>query len=158
MRRSVHETLAGAVMDLEERARHLALAAEGPDAAVASELDAAAERAAARGAVVAAAELFELGAELTPADPILARQRRLRAAHFHRLAGNVERAVAILEELLTEAFSGVDRADVLFELVLTLRPDPGDENTALRGGARRGGRRRLSPSQNPELPRRRSLV
>ena len=50
MRRSVHETLAGAVMDLEERARHLALAAEGPDAAVASELDAAAERAAARGA------------------------------------------------------------------------------------------------------------
>ena len=136
MRRSVHETLAGAVMDLEERARHLALAAEGPDAAVASELDAAAERAAARGAVVAAAELFELGAELTPADPILARQRRLRAAHFHRLAGNVERAVAILEELLTEAFSGVDRADVLFELVSTLRPDP---------ETRHGSSRRRSP-------------
>ena len=42
-RRAVHKALASAVKDVEERARHLALAAEGPDAAVASELDAAAE-------------------------------------------------------------------------------------------------------------------
>ena len=34
-RRAVHRALAGAVSDVEERARHLALAAEGPDAAVA---------------------------------------------------------------------------------------------------------------------------
>ena len=43
-RRAVHRALAGAVTDVEERARHLALAAEGPDAAVAAELDAAAEQ------------------------------------------------------------------------------------------------------------------
>ena len=49
-RRAVHRALAGAVSDVEERARHLALAAEGPDAAVASELEHAAELAAARGA------------------------------------------------------------------------------------------------------------
>ena len=72
-RRAVHRALAGAVSDLEERARHLALATEGPDEAVASELDAAAERAAARGATAAAAELFELAADLTPDDPAAAR-------------------------------------------------------------------------------------
>src|SRR5262249_46468382 len=35
-RRAVHRALADAVPDLEERARHLALAAEGPDRVVAS--------------------------------------------------------------------------------------------------------------------------
>ena len=49
-RRAVHRALAGAVTDLEERARHLALAAEGTDSSVASELEAAADQAAARGA------------------------------------------------------------------------------------------------------------
>ena len=79
-RRAMHRSLAWAVTDLEERARHLARAAEGPDAAVASELEAAAEMAAARGAPAAGAELCELAAELTPADPTLARKRRMRAA------------------------------------------------------------------------------
>ena len=46
-RRAVHQALAGAVSDLEERARHRALAVEGSDAVVAAELDAAAEQAAA---------------------------------------------------------------------------------------------------------------
>ena len=59
-RRAVHRALADAVTDLEERARHLALAAEGPDAVVASYLEAAAEQAVARGAPSAAGELYEL--------------------------------------------------------------------------------------------------
>ena len=42
--------LAGAVTDREERALHLARAAEGPDASIAVELDVAAESAAGRGA------------------------------------------------------------------------------------------------------------
>jgi hypothetical protein len=123
-RRAVHRALARAVSDAEERARHLALAAEGPDAAVASELDAAATQAAARGATAAAAELCELAAELTPADPALARQRRMRAADFHRLAGDGERATALLEQLLLEVPSGVERADILVALVVTFRGDP----------------------------------
>jgi ATP/maltotriose-dependent transcriptional regulator MalT len=120
-RRTVHRALAEAVSDIEERARHLALAAEGPDSAIASELDAAGEHAAARGATAAAAELSELAAGLTPADPSLASRRRLRAAHFHRLAGNVERAVAILDELFLEVPAGPERADVLFALAATFR-------------------------------------
>jgi ATP/maltotriose-dependent transcriptional regulator MalT len=120
-RRAAHRALAGAVTDVEERARHLALAAEGPDAVVASYLEAAAEQAAGRGAPAAAAELFELAAELTPAGPTLARARRLRAASLHRLAGEPEQAAAMLEQLLPEVPPGEERADVLFELALTGR-------------------------------------
>ena len=122
-RRAVHRTLADVVTDSEERARHLGLAAEGPDAGIASELDTAAAQAAARGAPPAAAELCELAAELTPDDPALARQRRVRAATYHRLAGNGEIAAAILEQLLTEVPSGVERSDVLLELVRTFTAD-----------------------------------
>src|SRR4249919_415158 len=122
-RRAVHRALAGAVGDVEERARHLALASEGPDAAVAAELDAAADRAAARGAPAAAAELSELAAELTVGEPSLDRKRRLRAAHFHRLAGDGERAAAMLVLLLAEVPPGMERADAIFELVSTERRD-----------------------------------
>jgi DNA-binding CsgD family transcriptional regulator len=122
-RRAVHRILAGVVPELEERARHLALAAERPDAATASELDAAAGRAASRGAPAAAAELCELAAELTPGDPARARQRRLRSAGFHRLAGDVDHAAALLEQLLSEAPAGTERADILLGLVMTQRAD-----------------------------------
>lgn len=122
-RRAVHRALAGSVGDVEERARHLALAAEGPDAAVASELDAAAEQAAARGALAAAAELCELAAELTAGGPGAARGRRLQAARFHTLAGDLERAVTLLDQLLSEVPSGVERAEVLLARIFTLSGD-----------------------------------
>jgi hypothetical protein len=115
-RRAVHRALAGVVGDLEERARHLALAAEAPDASVAGELDAAAEQAATRGAPAAAAELSELAAQLTPDDPPLSRRRRRQAAGFYRLAGDPARAQTMLEQLLTEVPAGAERADVLFEV------------------------------------------
>ena len=120
-RRAVHRSLAAVVTDSEERARHLALAADGPDTRIASELETAAEQAAARGAPAAAGELSGLAADFTPDDPALARRRRLHSATYHRLAGDGERAVATLDELLQEAPSGVERADVLFELALTRR-------------------------------------
>ena len=120
-RRAVHRALAAVVDDVEERARHLALGADGPDEGIASELDVAAEQAAARGATASAADLAELAARLTPADPGRARQRRFQAASFHRLAGDGERAAALLEQLLGEVPSGVERADVLLGLVMTYR-------------------------------------
>jgi ATP/maltotriose-dependent transcriptional regulator MalT len=123
-RRAVHRALADAVPDLEERARHLALAAEGPDPAIASELDAAAEQAAARGATAAAAELSELAAELTPDDPATVRARHLQAANLHHLAGNSERTVTLLEHVLVDAPPGLQRADALFGLAVTLKRDP----------------------------------
>ena len=117
-RRAVHRALADSVTDVEEQARHLALAAAGPDAIAATRLEAAAEHAASRGAVAAAAELAELAVGLTLDDPALTRKRRLLAAHFHRLAGNSDESLAILEALRPEAAPGPERADVLFELAL----------------------------------------
>ena len=123
-RRTAHRALAAAVTDIEERARHLALAAEGPDGTVAQELDAAAQQAAARGSTAAAAELLELAAQATADDPALARQRRFRAAGFHRLAGDVARAQTMLEQLVGEVSPGAERADVLFELAHSAVGDP----------------------------------
>ncbi len=119
-RRAVHRTLAGAVSDVEERARHLALAADGPDEAVATELDAAAEQAAARGAPAAAAELCELAVELTPDDPALVQRRRLQQAKFSMRAGYRDQAVALLDDLLGQPLSDVERADVLLARISTL--------------------------------------
>ena len=127
-RRAVHRALAGVVSDVEERARHLAVAVDGPDAAVASPLQTAAGQAAARGATAAAAELFELAAGLTPGDPPLARQRRLQSAHFHRLAGEGDRAALMLDQLLTEVPFGVERADILFGLAVTFRTKSAEMN------------------------------
>jgi DNA-binding CsgD family transcriptional regulator len=123
-RRAAHGLLAAAVADDEERARHLALAAERPDADVTSALDAAVGGAIARGAPAAAAELSELAAELTaPEDAERRRRRRLAAAEAHRLAGDRARAAAILDELLLESPSGAERADVLFALARGRRAD-----------------------------------
>ena len=123
-RRAAHRLLAGTVVDVEERARHLALAVEGPDVVAAAELDAAADHAAARGATAAGADLSELAAALTAGDDAtLSRRRRLRAANLHRLVGNLERAVTLLEELLAELPSGLERADVLLELATTRKDD-----------------------------------
>jgi len=123
-RREAHARLAAVADDQEERARHLALAAEGPDAAVAAALDAAAPYALGRGAPAAAAELNEIAAALTPPDdPSARRRRRLAAAEAHRLAGDRDRARAILDELLAEAPPGEQHADVLFALARVRRAD-----------------------------------
>ena len=123
-RRDAHARLARAVGDREERARHLALAAEGADASVAAELDEAAPHARARGAPAAAAELYEIAALLTQSsDPAARRARRLAAAEARRLAGDRDRAAVILDELLAETPTGPQRADVLFSLAQTRQAD-----------------------------------
>jgi DNA-binding CsgD family transcriptional regulator len=122
-RREAHARLA-AVVGGEERARHLALASERADAAVAATLDEAAPHALGRGAPAAAAELCEIAAQLTPpGDPAARRRRRLAAAEAHRLAGDSDRAAAILDELLAEVPPGSQRADVLFALARARRAD-----------------------------------
>jgi DNA-binding CsgD family transcriptional regulator len=123
-RQATHGLLATAVMDIEERARHLALAADGPNAGIASTVDTAADHAAARGASATAAALSELAAGITP--PEFAdehRRRSLRAADLHRLAGDRERAGTILEDLRARVRSGVERAKVLFALASLRRSD-----------------------------------
>ena len=116
-RRQVHARLAEIVIDPEERARHLAFATEGADAEVAESLEQAAERAARRGAPAIAAELAELAAQRTPTGDHGARWRRLIEAGLrHATAGDLARARALLEPLISEIPPGPRRAEVLLNL------------------------------------------
>jgi len=116
-RREAHAVLARLAVGPEERARHLALAAEGPDAAVADQLDEAARSARARGAPVVAGELAELAAQLTPpADDEAARRRHLDAAFWIFEAGDSRRARPILERMVVSTEPGAERARALVQL------------------------------------------
>ena len=116
-RRSLHGRLGAILDDVEERGRHLALSVEGPDAAVAAALDEAATRARARGAPGSAADLLEDARRLTPANEGgVARQRAMDAAARRFDAGEVDRARALLEEVMSEAPPGRERAHVLARL------------------------------------------
>ena len=111
-RRLLHRRLAKLVGDVEQRARHLALGADGPSTRVADELETASAVAASRGATGAAAELAELSLSLTPTsagDGVLLR-RQLLAADQHYASGDVERLRAILEPLVEQLPPGVERA------------------------------------------------
>lgn len=115
--RQVHRRLAGVVAGVEERARHLALGAEGPDVRAAAMLDTAARGALARGAPGGAAELGELAARLTPPGRVDDhRRRRFRAAGYHLTSGEVARARQLLGELIAELPWGGERADALLLL------------------------------------------
>jgi DNA-binding CsgD family transcriptional regulator len=117
-RREIHARLAEVVEDLEERARHLALSSEGPDEAVARELEAAAGHARARGAATAAADLAGLARTLTPPDRSSdALRRALAEADHAMIGGDAERARAILVPLL-DAAAGVDRPRVMLLLAI----------------------------------------
>ncbi len=87
-RRRMHARLSVLVEDLEQKARHLALATSGVDEGVASQLDLAADSAAARGGPRAAAELCDLAARLSPASAPRAR-RLLASAEYHARAGSL---------------------------------------------------------------------
>ncbi|HEY2937739.1 MAG TPA: AAA family ATPase [Gaiellaceae bacterium] len=122
-RRELHRRIATAVSDREERARHLALAAEEPDRDVAVALDDAAEQASRRGASAAACELAELAVKLTPPhDTGRLRVRRRLAAERHRAAGDIARSRRILERLIPELPPGTERAQALLRLA-ELRDD-----------------------------------
>jgi DNA-binding CsgD family transcriptional regulator len=85
-RRELHGRLAEVVADPEERARHLAVSVAEPDEETASEIENAARGAALRGALDAAAELFEASCRLTPHD------------HAEELVGRrLEQASAVFE-------------------------------------------------------------
>jgi len=115
-KRDLHRRLAGVVEDPEERARHLAEAADGPDEKVAAALEVAAANVAARGASDVAAKLAKQACDLTP-------PRRRAEAHRRRLmwlrysvAGDPAYAASLLEHQLKLSQPGRERAEVAFEL------------------------------------------
>jgi DNA-binding CsgD family transcriptional regulator len=113
-RRRLHARLAAVIADPEQRARHLALAAMGPDPIVAVELDTAAAHARLRGASDSAGELALMARRLTPTWQASDIQRRvLTAAGAFIQAGDPSRARAILEEHVDAIESGPERADAL---------------------------------------------
>ena len=115
-RRRAHRLLAEVASDREERARHLALAAEGPDERVAQLLEDAAQRAQSHGAPDAAAQLAELSRALTPAERVEARNRRTaNAGRYAFESAQVERAEELLQEAAA-ASTGPMRAEALLYL------------------------------------------
>jgi DNA-binding CsgD family transcriptional regulator len=113
-RREIHGRLANVAASPEERARHLAIAATGPDEDVARTLDHASFLARSRGAPDAAGELQELAADLTPIDDVHGcRRRRTAAAEHYFHAGDRARARTLLAAVLADPIVGDERAGAL---------------------------------------------
>ncbi len=136
-RRQLHRELAQTSPDPETKARHLALATDEPDAAIADELDRAADLARRRGAPEVAAELAEQSAKRTPPDQGDARvSRLLRAARLHFVAGDPARTTVLAHQLLDMKLSRAVRAGALCVLAETYVLDRLDLGVALLNEAR----------------------
>ncbi|MDA2809578.1 AAA family ATPase [Nocardiopsis sp. RSe5-2] len=94
-RLAVHRALA-AVLDGDRRALQLAAAATGPDDGIARELEEAAERARARGALPSAVPFYERAADLSE-DGAQRAHRLMRAAQSSVTVGRTERARDLAE-------------------------------------------------------------
>jgi DNA-binding CsgD family transcriptional regulator len=126
-RRGLHARLAATVGDLEERARHLVLAADGPDAGVAATVEQGADRARARGAPEVAAELAEAAVRLTPPERVADVRRRRIAAGYHRVtAGEVGRGRAHLAAALEAAPPGPVQTELRWRLGMLMLLDDVD--------------------------------
>jgi DNA-binding NarL/FixJ family response regulator len=115
-RRRLHQRLSRLDLSSEERARHLALAATGPDDEIAAALAAAARQAQARGGVQSACELSELSLRLSPASSPELSLRRVEAADHRWRAGDPTRAGELLEAAVRSTPPGPLRARALGEL------------------------------------------
>jgi DNA-binding CsgD family transcriptional regulator len=112
-RRAAHRRLAAVVQDAEVRARHLAMAAEGPDEAIAAEAEAAARVAVCRGDYDTAGDLAELALTLTPlGQPERRRSRVILAAEQRFDESDPARACSLLESVIDAEPPGPARADL----------------------------------------------
>jgi DNA-binding CsgD family transcriptional regulator len=115
-RRALHGRLAALTDDPVARARHLAVAAERSDVAVAGVVEAGARAASRRGAPFEGALLAEEALRLTPASATAARYRRLRlAGDLRGTAGDARQAQRLLAEAVQLA-PPARRAEALFRL------------------------------------------
>ena len=120
--RALHRAVAVLADHLEERARHLATAATGPDPEVAVALEAAAEQAWRRGAPDAAADLLRLACKLTgPEDAEALGLRRVAYGRLLHSAGDTPGAIAELTALVDGLPAGLVRARALYHLLYVTR-------------------------------------
>jgi DNA-binding CsgD family transcriptional regulator len=116
-RRSLHARLAALAGDPDQRARHLALSTDAPDAEIAEALEQAAGRAASRGAPDVAAEYARHARRLTPSqDTASARRRALAEIESLAAAGEVSQALAVANDLVAALPQGQVRAQLLLDL------------------------------------------
>jgi DNA-binding CsgD family transcriptional regulator len=116
-RRRIHVLLASISSDVEERARQLSAASVLPDAQVATDVEAGAGAAYARGAPEAAGTLAERALALTPEDCQADTFRRaVAAADYLWEAGDTARCVGLLRSQATQLPAGPRRAAVLRRL------------------------------------------
>jgi DNA-binding CsgD family transcriptional regulator len=112
-----HRRLANVVLDTEERALHISLAAKRPSQAIASALEQASRRARSRGASDTGAVLAERAARLTPiGHPEDAGRRMLLAARNHVDTGALDRAEDLLVRLVETSPPGTVRTEALDRL------------------------------------------
>ena len=110
-RAAAHRRLASASDDVEERARHLALADSTRDEGLARVLMSAAQSAAARGALASAAELADLAVDRTPLAETNVAIRAMAASSYHFQAGECHQARVMLDEAIRHTPPGVARAE-----------------------------------------------
>jgi tetratricopeptide (TPR) repeat protein len=126
-RHRTHRLLAELVDEPEEQALHLALGTQNPDEQAAGRVEDAAQRASARGAPDAAAQLAEHASRLTPLRWSSADcRRRLAASDYHARAGNGPRARGLLEALIAHLPPGTTRAKALAALAWFVTDDSWD--------------------------------
>jgi DNA-binding CsgD family transcriptional regulator len=111
-RRAAHALLAEVELDADRRAWHLAAATAPPDESVASELDAAAGRALARGAPGSAVRAFEAAARFSANDEVRGKRLALAARAAHR-AGDVASAARHASAARKLASDPITHADLL---------------------------------------------
>ena len=109
-RRALHTVLASLVADEEQRAHHLALAADEPNPELAARLSAAATHAVARGATGDAVELAGQALRLTPTDTAAWSDRLVALCEWLHMAGERDRLNRLLRGNLDRLGSGAASA------------------------------------------------
>lgn len=125
-RRELHANLAAVVNDPEQRARHLALSVDGPDASVSDALEEAARRAASRGAPQSAAELWDMARRTTSADRLEDLRRRTHEAGLAYFeSGDTSVARKLLQKTVELSGPGPQRARALLDLGMIVASEEG---------------------------------
>jgi len=135
-RRDLHRAAAAIVRDPEARAGHLAAATTGPDEAVATALDQAAEHAARRGAIDGAVDYAALACSATdPGNEDGLTERRFRLGTWQHAAGDPVAAERTLRAVVDTAPAGHARARALMALCWIAQDTAGYERATELGEA-----------------------